>query len=194
VPSLSWLPNGWLARPVTCHNGGCLATGLLLRCRIPQAHLFPFRHTGGNMEPPLGGDRLHLNRLSWASNHAHATTEALRPFHLRLAFLILGNGFYRAMLDAHAAGKTVVWSNDRKAARSLRRFLQPDRCAVSCSPRCVVPRRRPKQTFPGEDLFRKRLFLPLYQTMLRMTRAAQRSVFSITWALNRSAPPWLRGA
>jgi hypothetical protein len=34
----------------------------------------------------------------------------------------------------------------------------------------------------------------LYQIMLRVIRAAQLLVSSITWALNRSGPPWLQGA
>ncbi len=38
------------------------------------------------------------------------------------------------------------------------------------------------------------LFLLLHQTTLRVTRAAQLLVPSITWALNRSGPPWSRGA
>ncbi len=34
----------------------------------------------------------------------------------------------------------------------------------------------------------------LHQAQLRMTRAAQLSVPSIAWALNRSGPPWQGGA
>jgi len=42
---------------------------------------------------------------------------------------------------------------------------------------------------PREGLFCKRLFLPLHQTRLLVTRAAQLSVTSIMWALNCSGPP-----
>ena len=76
------------------------------------------------MEPLLIRYRHQLNRISWASNHAHSTADTLCPVHHRLAILILSYGFYRATLDAHAAGNTCVWSNDGAVVRSLRRFLQ----------------------------------------------------------------------
>ena len=47
---------------------------------------------------------------------------------------------------------------------------------------------------PCKGVIRKRLFLPSHQLALHITRAAQLSVPSIRWALNRSGPPWSRGA
>ena len=78
------------------------------------------------MEPLFCRYRHQLNRIGWASDHAHSTADTLCPFHLRLAILILSDGVYRATLDAHAAGNTLFRINDGAVVRSLRRFLQTE--------------------------------------------------------------------
>lgn len=97
---------------------------LLLRCQILQAPLFPFSHTGGNMEPLFRRYRHQLNSIGWASNHAHSTADTLCPLHLCLAIFIVSYGFYRATLDARATGNTLFRINDGAVVRSLGRFLQ----------------------------------------------------------------------
>lgn len=61
-------------------QSGPLATALLFRCQILQAPLFPFRHTGGSMEPLLRRHRHQLNRIGWAADHADTASNAFYSF------------------------------------------------------------------------------------------------------------------
>ena len=78
------------------------------RCQVPQTYLFPFLKIGWNIKPLFRGYWHKCNGIIWASNHAHSTSDALRPVQYRRAILVLADGVYLATLDANATGGTVL--------------------------------------------------------------------------------------